>query len=156
MNARTILVKIDSVMDLTGESADTIINQVQDDLYAGRYKWVWNLSETNGDVLDRRFWVREILDASTGYALGTNRLKLDQVIAMILPPNRKNYLSGEVCFLLRIRRPKLKALREELNGKLSANSSFFPREGLEQFLRTRWLGAEFTAETPRRREGAMA
>lgn len=136
MNTRTVLVKIDSVMDLTGEDADRVYERADCDSIFGSLLWVWNVAANpNGEIRDLRFWAREVVAPET-----TARLTLDQVTKMILPSERKQFHSGEVCFLLRLRRPSLKELRVELNGQLAANSSFFPREGLEKFLRTRWLG----------------
>lgn len=135
---RTVLIKVDTVMHLTGLSADAIYERAVGNSLLGEFAWVWNVAaDPAGKIRDLRFWAREIVAPET-----TKRLSLDRVMKLLLPPKRVQYHSGEVCnTLLSIRRPTLQQLREELNGKLAAHSSFFPREGLEQFLRTRWLGA---------------
>lgn len=119
-------------------SADSIYERsgVDTDMFKNCYKWVWNVAaDPNGEITEFRFWTREILTPEA-----TRGLSLDQVIHSILPMNRTQYHSGEVAnAILCVSRDLLASLREELNGKLGANSSFFPRDGLERFLRNRWL-----------------
>jgi hypothetical protein len=143
MNQRTVLIKVDVVKHLTNLSIDEIYSRAGGGSLFGGFTWVWNVAvDPEGEIRDLRFWAREIIMPET-----TRRLSLDQVIKSILPAKRTQYPSGEVCeTVLSIRRPTLKELRRELNGQLAANSSFFPREGLEKFLRRRWLNAH-RAET---------
>lgn len=138
-NHRTILVKTDTVRHFTGLSADAIYERADGNSLFGGYTWVWNVAaDPSGEIRDLRFWAREIVAPET--VKGWN---LDRVIKAILPPKRSQYPAGEIyTTLLSVSRPSLMKLRSELNGQLAANSSFFPREGLEQFLRNRWLGAD--------------
>lgn len=135
---RTILIKLDTVRHFTTFGPDEIRARADGDSLFGGYVWVWNVAEDlNGENRDLRFWAREIVAPET-----VKGWSLDRVLKSILPARRSQFPSGEVCnALLSISRPSLMRLRPQLNGTLAANSSFFPREGLEQFLRTRWLGA---------------
>lgn len=77
----------------------------------------------------------------------TRSLDIDQVIALILG-DRKNFHAGEVCHLLRVRRPTLLDLRQQLRGELkSFGGTVFPIAGLRSFLKARWLGCE-ASKTP--------
>lgn len=140
---RTILIKVDTVKHFTGLSADAIYERADGDSIFGGYAWVWNVAvDPAGEQRDLRFWAREIVAPET-----VRGWDLERVIKSILPVKRSQYPAGEVyTTLLSISRPSLMRLREELNGALGANSSFFPREGLEKFLRSRWLGAQRATE----------
>lgn len=147
-SARTILAPIEVLRWKTSLRAETISDQAYGgkDLFDPGFRWVWNVAANpNGEIRELRFWTREIIAPET-----TVDLSLDNVINSILPPIRKQYPAGEVAnTIFCIGRDLLASLRVELNGKLAANSSFFPREGLERFLRTRWLGAVRPAEATR-------
>ena len=138
LNQRTVLVKVDSVMDVRGVSADVVYDWA--DGAAGSISeeglvWVWNVAvDPAGEKRDLRFWFREVIAPET-----TKKLDLDEVIALVLG-DRKNFHAGEVCHLLRVRRPTLIELRGELNGRLKSSGAFFPRRALRDFLHARWLG----------------
>jgi hypothetical protein len=131
------LTKIDGVCLLTRKPVDVIMAMADGgDLMEGRYQWVWNVaSNPAGDIRDLRFWVGEVLARQR-----QRELSLDEVISFILPPQRREFPTGEVCQLLQVRRPTLMELRGELQGELRTGSSFYPRAGLVTFLRNRWLG----------------
>jgi hypothetical protein len=153
MNQRSTLIKVDSVAYLTGKTVDAIFRAVDGpELFESGLRWVFNVAaDPNGQVRDLRFWTREVIAPET-----TEKFSLDQVVKMLLPPARKEYPSGEVCELLQIRRRSLADLREQLNGRLAANCSFFPRAGLEQFLRRRWLGSVHSPQSTVHSPGRVA
>lgn len=135
---RTILATIGAAQFCTGLHRD-VLNRAKDGpALFDNYKWVWNVAENlGGEIECLRFWSRELIAPES-----VRNWSLDRVIKFILPPNRQQYHTGYVeTTLLSISGELLRGLRVELNGKLGANSSFFPREGLERFLRNRWLGA---------------
>lgn len=137
---RTVLTGLQSLRWYSGLDVDEIDSRAKGTSLLGGFKWVWDVSAEFPDNKNQclRFWSREII-----FPESTRRLTLDHVIKMILPPSRKTYHTGEVeNTLFNISGPLLMRLRPEMNGILGANSSFFPREGLEQFLRHRWLGAD--------------
>ena len=143
MNPRTPLAKIDSVALLTGKTIGAIYAMADGgDLVDGRYQWVWNVSAVNGNIRDLRWWIGEVLVANEEDRKRKERLSLAQVIDFIVPPKRREFPAGEVCQLLQIRPITLSELRGELNGALRANSGFYPRSGLVEFLKNRWLGCE--------------
>ena len=130
LNQRTVLMKVDFVMDVRGVSAD-----VAYDMADGGLQWVWNVSvDPAGKIRDLRFWSREVITPET-----TRNMNLATVLALILG-ERKNFQAGEVCQLLRVRRPTLINLRDQLCGHLGAHSTVFPHAGLHEFLTARWLG----------------
>jgi len=135
---RTILTSVGAAQWASGLHRDVIHERATGSSLFDGYRWVWNIApDREGELPLLRFWTREIIAPET-----TRRLSLDQVIKSILPTKRLTYHTGEVeTTILSISGQTLMRLREELNGKLATNSSFFPREGLEKFLRTRWLGA---------------
>jgi hypothetical protein len=132
LNPRTVLVPVDSVMDARGVSADKVFEMADGD----GLQWVWNVAvNPKAKIRALRFWAREIAAPET-----TRDMRLDQVISLILG-DRKNFHSGDVCHLLRVRRPTLLALRRQLGGKLQRRGgAIFPRAGIQNFLQTRWLG----------------
>jgi len=138
VNGRTLLVKVDTVRHFTGLSADAIYERADGDSLFGGYVWVWNVAaDPAADQRDLRFWAREVVAPET-----VKDWTLDRVIKSLLPPKRSQYPAGEIyTTLLSISRQSLMRLRGELNGQLAVGSSFFPREGLETFLRKRWLGS---------------
>jgi hypothetical protein len=133
LNPRTVLVKVDSVMDTRGVSADKIFEMADGD----GLQWVWNVAvNPKSKIRDLRFWAREVIAPEM-----TRGLSLEQVIAFILG-DRKIFHAGDVCQLLRVRRPTLRSLRKMLGGKLqSRGGALFPRAGLFEFLKLRWIGA---------------
>jgi hypothetical protein len=137
-NPRTVLVKVDSVMDVRGVSADVVYDMADGGCSTGAeagLQWVWNLAvDAAGEIRNLRFWSREVITPET-----TRNLNLETVIALILG-DRKQFHAGEVCQLLRVRRPTLINLRDQLCGHLGADGAAFPRAGLHNFLTARWLG----------------
>jgi hypothetical protein len=130
LNHRTVLVKVDFILDVRGVSAD-----VAYDMADGGLQWVWNVAvDPAGKIRDLRFWSREVIAPET-----TRGLDINDVIDLILG-TRKNLHAGEMCHLLRVRRPTLLELREELGGHLGVHGADFPPAGLRDFLKARWLG----------------
>jgi hypothetical protein len=130
LNQRTVLLNVNSVMDVRGVSADAVYNM------ADELQWVWNVAvDPAAKIRNLRFWVREVITPET-----TRNLNLATVLALILG-ERKNFQAGEVCHLLRVRRPTLLNLRRQLSGKMqTCGGAIFPREGLFNFLKARWIG----------------
>jgi len=138
LNQRTVLMKVDSVMDVRGVSADVAYEMADGD----GLTWVWNVSvDPAAKIRDLRFWAREVIAPET-----TRHLEIDEAIALILG-ERKNFHAGETCQLLRVRRPTLLNLRPQLCGTLGAHGTVFPRTGLRDFLLSRWLGRD-ASKTP--------
>lgn len=137
LSHRAVLIKVDSVMDLLGKSADEVYELADGGtLLAPGLKFVFNLAaDPDGDIRDLRFWTREIIAPAS-----VAKWSVDQALDSILPNARTRFQAGEVTQLLHVRRPTLMRLREELQGKLAANSSFFERTALVSFLKRRWLG----------------
>lgn len=130
LNQRTVLMKVDSVMDMRGVSADVVYEMAD-----GGFQWVWNVAvEPAAQIRALRFWSREVITPEI-----TRNLAIDEVITLILG-ERKNFQAGEVCQLLRVRRPTLINLRDQLCGHLGAHGAVFPHVGLHKFLKSRWLG----------------
>lgn len=130
-NQRTVLMKVDSVMDTKGVSADVVYEMADGE----GLQWVWNVAtDPASKIRDLRFWSREIISPEI-----TRSLDIDEVITLILG-ERKNFQAGEVCHLLRVRRPTLLKLRDQLCGHLGAPGTIFFRAGICGFLKARWLG----------------
>jgi hypothetical protein len=109
------------------------------------YQWVWNVAANPaGKIRNLRFWRVEIGDPKA-----VARMSLDEVIAEILPPGRREFPAGTVCQFLQLRAPTLALLRGELDGEIRRNSGFFPRAGLVKFFTARWLGAPAKPEATR-------
>lgn len=138
-NQCTILVKADTVRHFTRLGLSEIRDRADGDSLFGGFVWVWNVAaDPSGENRDLRFWAREVVARET-----IRGWDLDRVIKSILPLKRSQYPAGEVRdTVLGLSGQSLMRLRPELNGQLAANSSFFPREGLEKFLRSRWLGCQ--------------
>lgn len=118
-------------MDVRGVSADVVYEMADGD----GLQWVWNFAvNPKGKIRCLRFLAREVIAPET-----TRNLRLDEVLALILG-DRKNFHAGEACQLLRVRRPTLGKLRDQLAGKLRSGGAFIPSSGLRDFLRNRWLG----------------
>jgi hypothetical protein len=101
------------------------------------YQFVWNVATNpQGRMRNLRFWVRVIKEPQA-----VARLTLDEVIAEILPQSRREFPAGTVCQMLQLRDVTLAQLRGELGGFLRRNSGVYPRDGLANFFRRRWLGA---------------
>jgi len=131
------LADIKVMRTITRKSADALYAMADGgDLVEGSFQWVWNIS-TNpfGEIRDLRWWVGELMAPNR-----QANLTLDEVINFIVPQKRREFPSGEVLALLVISRPTLMQLRAELLGDLRAGGSFYPRAGLVQFFRRRWLG----------------
>jgi hypothetical protein len=141
-NHRTLLIKADTVRHFTRLGLNEIRERADGDSLFGGFIWVWNVAaDPDGEMRDLRFWAREIVAPET-----VKGWSLDRVIKSILPTKRSQYAAGEVRdTVLGLSGQALMRLRSELNGQLAANSSFFPREGIENFLRDRWLGANRVA-----------
>jgi len=156
MNQQRIqLAKIDSVALLTGKSIPTIYNMSEGgDLEHGCYQWVWNVSKNlTGRTRDLRFWVGEILaEGPTRHYY--NHLSLEETIESILPPACTELPANEVCRIFQIRPCTLATLRHELKGRLRGHCGFYPRAGLVDFLRRRWLG-QFAAAFLAARESEL-
>lgn len=136
LHHRAVLIKIDSVMDLTGRCADEIYELVDGpSLLAPGFRFVFNVATEPNGIRDLRFWTREVIAPEQ-----TAKISFDRAISIILPEKRSQYPAGEVAHLLHVRRPTLMRLRAQLAGRLESTGSFFPRSGLESFLRSRCVG----------------
>lgn len=135
LNQRTVLVKIDSVIDVRGVSAEAAYA-----LADGKLVFVWNVAvNLKGKIRVLRFFAREVVAPKMTRGLG-----IDHVIEIILG-DRKIFHAGDVCQLLRVRRPTLLALRKQLGGRLQrCGGAIFQRDGIQNFLQTRWLGRVIT------------
>ena len=105
------------------------------ELFHPGFQWVWNFAARPDGERDLRFWRDEVDDVRA-----VSKLGLGEVIARILPLNRKNFHAGEVAELFMLTPTGLMRLRGQMGGRLETSGSFFTRDGLEHWLRTRWIG----------------
>jgi hypothetical protein len=127
----------ETVSCVTGLSIDHVYEMVEH----GRFLWVWNVSAGTGARRELRFWSREINDPAS-----VAKLKLDAVINAAVP--FRAHVSGqcdglrnwEFRHLLRLSKPSLTALRQELGISETGRDLFISRAGIEQFFRRRWMG----------------
>jgi hypothetical protein len=142
LNPRTVLVKVDFVMDVRGVSAETAYAWADGGIGDEQLVFVFNVAaDWDGKIRDLRFWAHEVLTPRAA-----RKMEINEAIEAILG-DRKNFHSGEVCHLLRVRRPTLLALRDELDGRLQrVGGVIFPRAGIRDFLKTRWLGHQPTGK----------
>jgi hypothetical protein len=134
---KTAFCGIETVSCLAGVSLEHVYEMVE----RGRYLWVWNVSTGIGSKRELRFWSREINDPASA-----RKLKLDAVIQAAVP--YRAHVSGqydglrawEFRHLLRLSKPTLHLMREELGICGTARNLFIPRANIEQFFRRRWLG----------------
>ena len=134
---------IETVSCVAGVSIDHVYEMVE----RGRYLWVWNVSSGIGSKRELRFWSREINES-----VSVRKLKLDAVIQGAIP--YRAHVSGqydglrawEFRHLLRLSKPTLHAMREELGICGTARNLFIPRARIEEFFRRRWLGKILSAK----------
>lgn len=134
LSPRVPLVKMDTVIAACGEIADIIHGHVE----KGRLRWVFNVATNPSGIRDLRFWNREVSAFSSSQRSELAALReatVQSVVDRILGVTPR-LTSGQVCLLLGIRRPTLMDLRQELQGD---GREFFPRRGLERFLKRRLL-----------------
>jgi len=128
---------VETVSCVTGLSIEHVYEMIEH----GRLIWVWNTSIGAGARRELRFWSREINDPASVVSF-----KLDAVIHAAVP--FRSHVSGqhdglrawEFRHLLRLSKPTLTGLREELGISGTGRNLFIPRAGIEQFLRRRWIG----------------
>lgn len=127
---------IETVSCVTGISVDHVYEMVEH----GRYIWVWNVSVGLGNRRELRFWSREINDPRS-----VAKLKFDAVIQAAVPFRTHGQCDGlrnwELRHLLRLSKPSLTAMREELGISETGRNLFIPRANIEQFFRRRWMGS---------------
>lgn len=135
---RTPLAKVDTVSLFTGQPVETIYARADGGSAPGdALQWVFNVAvNPRGEIRDLRFWVGEFAQSPKPKVKS-----LDEGINLILPVSRCEFPAGEVCRVLQVRPITLSKLRRELNGAVRGGGGFYPRAGLVNFLRTRWLGA---------------
>ena len=135
---KSIFCGIETVSCIIGISTDHVYEMVD----SGRYLWVWNVSSGIGSRRELRFWSREINDPAS-----VTNLTLPDVIKAVIPnrskvPGQYNGLRNwEFRHLLRLSKPILCVMRQELGIRGTDRSLFIPRANLEQFFRRRWLGS---------------
>ena len=136
--SRSVLIPVPGVRALRRLQYDAIRKLVDEggDLFNPGFVWVWNFASRPDGERDLRFWRDEIEDTRA-----TAKLALDDVLARILPLNRRNYHAGQVTELFMLTPNSLARLRRQLGGHVETSGAVFPRAGLESFLRKRWLGA---------------
>src|SRR5262249_46491445 len=128
---------IETVSCVTGMSIEHVYEMVE----RGRYLWVWNVSSGIGSKRELRFWSREINNRSA-----VRKLTLDAVIQAAVPyrANVSGQFDGlrawEFRHLLRLSKPTLHLMREELAMCGKTRHLFIPRANIEQFFLRRWLG----------------
>jgi hypothetical protein len=146
------LTDIFCVMWVTGLSYQKILQLVEggNRSHPG-FQWVWNFATKPGGERTLRFWRKEIEDVRA-----VAQLTLPEVLASILPLNRKNFPAGEVNQLFTLNPTSLMRLRDQLGGQLQPSGSVFHRAGLERFLRVRWLGPAIHMAAPRQQSGCNA
>jgi len=137
------LVKIDVATVLTGQSILTLFQRADGaSLTEPTLVWVFNFS--NGDPQtvstksrrrDLRFWHPELV------ATEEKKLKLDQVIARILPAKKIIFHAGEVDQLFQLR-PRTRIDFADLHGEIKARRYAYTRATLVEFLRNRWIGSK--------------
>lgn len=136
------LVKIDVASADLGLSAARVFELVD----GGTTKdqalvWVFNLAhKLDGHRRDLRFWRSELRARGQGDASHC-RLKIGQVIALILPERRTTFHAGEVDMLFQLR-PRCRIdYGRELAGYLASGAHVYSRPALADFLQRRWIGA---------------
>jgi hypothetical protein len=163
LHPRTVLVGMETARALLGVDADGVQARVD----AGRLRWVWDISARPGPaaaprwlraprsrsttakradpgcsvsdhrpVRELRLWARELAAPDL-----FDRLRLRQVLPMILGQERRRWRSGEVARLLLCSRPAMKRLAEtgQLTGSLRDGIRWFTRDTLASFLTRRLL-----------------
>ncbi len=135
---RTPLAKVDTVSLFTGQPVATIYARADGGSAPGdALQWVFNLAVKPGNkIRNLRFWAGEFAQNPRPQVES-----LDEGINLILPASRREFPAGEVCRLLQVRPITLSKLRGELNGAVRGGGGFYPRAGLVNFFRARWLGA---------------
>ena len=134
---KTIFCGIETVSCVTGLSVDRLYELVD----SGNYLWVWNVSIRVGSRRELRFWCREINHPSA-----VVNFTLNSAIDALIPKRahvadqRDGLYNWEFRNLLRISKPTVWGLREEIGVTSVDNDLFIPRARLDDFFRRRWLG----------------
>jgi hypothetical protein len=129
------LLKIDAAAYLRRTTVDNLFKLSEGGtLIDHGLEWVFNVAtNANGVERDLRFWSQEIEAPET-----TDKSSLAGMLAVLLP-RKLNFASQEVTSLLQIRRSHLMQLRRV---RALPPGKFTSRAALENFLQSRWLGAE--------------
>jgi hypothetical protein len=125
---------VNGVRSSRGISADKVNELVE----SGGLLWVFNLglSKSQKPIRTLRFWAQEIIEPA-----GVTGLRLDEVIAKILPTSRQAFSGSEIGQIFMVSRPTVKRLGAELQGKISNKRVLtVERKPLADFLRRRWVG----------------
>jgi hypothetical protein len=134
ISQRTVLVDTATVRAVRGVDADTVFNWVDD----STLRWAWNVATgAKSKIRELRFWARDVIAPET-----TAALSVDQVIDLVLPLSREQFLSHELCQLLLISRPHLGELRTELGGVLVGHTIHVTRDNLVAFFHRRLIIAK--------------
>lgn len=138
VNARTPLAKAASVSFFTGQPIETVYARADGGSAPGdALQWVFNVATNpQGKIRSLRFWVPEFAQNPKPKVQN-----LEAVINLILPVSRREFQPGEVQKILQVRHNTLLDLRRELNGQARSRCWIYPRAGLVNFFRARWLGA---------------
>ena len=130
VSARTVLVTTEVVRAARGVDADTVSAQVD----AGELRWVWDVSNGEGDVRELRFWAREIIAPET-----VTDLTPAAVVGMVLGKDRARWRGVELAQLLLVSRPHIFRLHEakELPGEIVGGTLYVARAAVEKFLMKR-------------------
>jgi hypothetical protein len=135
---RADLVTVSTVQAISGLRYDLVRRLVDGgDMFHRGFVWVWNFAVREDGERDLRFWTREIIAPET-----CESLRLADVVSIILPESRVQFPAGEVTRMFSLTHTALMRLRERMGGRLQTSGSFYPRYALDNFLRTRWVGAQ--------------
>ena len=144
IHPRVQLVTAEVVATMRGISRENVYELV--DGGTDTFMWVFNVGQ--GNKRELRFWTRELREP-----VAVRDFHLDEVVRQIVP--RRDLVPGQFCGmpnwelvdLLRLTRPALMDLRDELCGEARSGGIYYPRPAIEDFFRRRWLFAGVLAET---------
>ena len=128
---RTVFLDLNGVRAARGTSADKVRCLAE----SGGLIWVFNFANGQSETC-LRFWLPELLDARA-----VARLKLDDVISQILPPNRRSFNGSEIGQWFLVSKPTVQRIGREVGGVVKDRLLYVQRERLVNYLRQRWIGA---------------
>ena len=133
LSERTIFLDKNGVRAARGISAEKVNALVESELV-----WVFNLGYKHDERHERnlRFWLPEILDARA-----VENLKLDDVLARILPPGRRMINGSELSQWFLLSPPSVGRIARQAGGVVKNGLLYVERDRLAAWLRQRWIGA---------------